>query len=228
MTGEGMPPPNAPLVEASGGPVEQELLSLADGATQQVIAQQWYRYLVKLHEKTGMAGPKAPQYQDVVATHGSMLRENSDGPSRIVVHGAIKGYSFDASSEESLHFSLLMPHGYTAGEAIAPFVHWSPVGTDTGNVVWGMEYAWIDVDETIPATTSITTTDTAAGVAMQHQAIAFSAIQGPGKQAGSVFVCRVYRDAANSDDTLTDEAVLWAAGFHTQVSGIGTGKEWPT
>ena len=57
-------------------------------------------------------------------------------------------YQFDNNTEEELFFAAQIPHAWKEGSNIYPHVHWYPTNTDTGNVIWGLEYTWANVNGT--------------------------------------------------------------------------------
>lgn len=130
-------------------------------------------------------------------------------------------YVFDATNEEELYFTVQLPHSYKPGSDINAHVHWSPTTTNTGNIVWGLEYTWQNIDSTFGNTTLITGTDTADGTAYKHQLQSIGDISGTGYIESSMLVCRVYRDADNPADTYDADAALLEIDFHYQVEKFG-------
>jgi hypothetical protein len=136
--------------------------------------------------------------------------------------GTTKTYLFDKTGDEEVHFNIQLPHSYEEGTDIIPHVHWTPVDTDTGDVVWALEYTWQNEDGTFPATTTITTADDADGTAYKHQQADFAAITGTGKTISSMLVCRLYRDVS-ADDYDNDAAFLeFDLHFRKDSRGSGT------
>ncbi|NIQ10462.1 MAG: hypothetical protein GWO10_16320 [candidate division Zixibacteria bacterium] len=130
-------------------------------------------------------------------------------------------YLFDKTTEEELYFAVQLPHAWKAGSSITPHVHWMPTDTDTGSVVWGIEYSWASINGTFGNTTLVTKTDAADGTADKHQMAVFSAISGTGHTASSMIICRVYRKAADAADTYNADAALIEVDFHYEVDKIG-------
>ncbi|PIV49317.1 MAG: hypothetical protein COS19_09250, partial [Flavobacteriaceae bacterium CG02_land_8_20_14_3_00_34_13] len=63
----------------------------------------------------------------------------------------------NADNQQELFFNVQMPHAWKEGTDIFPHVHWVPKTTITGKAVtWGLEYTWVNVGESFPATTTIT------------------------------------------------------------------------
>ena len=134
--------------------------------------------------------------------------------------------SFSATQQEDIVFTVQLPHTYVEGTNIAPHIHWSPDGTDTGNCVWELEYTWQNVNGTYGDTVVDTITVAADGVAGKHQVDEFTDISGTGKNVSAILVGRLSRVGDNGSDTLTDEAFLLAFDFHIQVNSIGSDLEF--
>ena len=129
--------------------------------------------------------------------------------------------------EEELYFVAQLPHTYKPGTNIRPHVHWTPTNTDTGSVVWGLEYTWQDIDETYGNTTIATATDAADGTAYKQQIVGFGDVTGTGMKESSMLVCRVFRDATSGADTYNTDSVLLELDFHFEVNKMGTQDEIP-
>jgi len=134
----------------------------------------------------------------------------------------IKTWSFDKSTEEQLFFHARMPHSYMEGTNLIPHVHWAPADAGTGNVIWGLEYAWINQGSAVAGPTTITTTQAGAGVADVIQHVSFTAITGTGKTIMSTIFGRFYRDADAVGDTYDDEAALLSFDFIYQKDSRGS------
>ena len=63
--------------------------------------------------------------------------------------------AFDNTTDEELYFTAELPHGWKLGSTIYPHVHWSPEDTNTGNVVWGLEYTISAINGTFGNSTKI-------------------------------------------------------------------------
>jgi len=130
-------------------------------------------------------------------------------------------YSFpDPGVETELYFTAQLSHKYKEGTDIYAHVHWSPSSAGAGNVAWGLEYTWTNINEVFPDT-SITITPIAAdGVANKQQLGSIVTIDGTGKKISSMLDCRIFRSATG--DTYSDGAWLHEIDFHFQVDTIGS------
>lgn len=140
-------------------------------------------------------------------------------------------WSFAATGIDALYFDCQLPHGWIAGSELRPHIHWSPgVSTDTGSVVWKLDYSIanpvVAPGNTFPAPTTLSVTQAAAG-AYAHQIAAWPAIDATGYRESCVLMCRVYRDGSNEADTFTGAAWGLSLDFHHQVSGFGSEEEYP-
>lgn len=138
-------------------------------------------------------------------------------------------YAFDKNTEEEVYFELQLPHGRVPKSNLRPHVHWAPTSAAAGNVVFGLEYTAANVGDVFPDTTIITSeVDPAAGVAKTHQIAGFDEINGVGVTDSAVFLCRVFRDATNADDTYGADVVILSLDFHVLMRGLGSDEEYPS
>lgn len=129
-------------------------------------------------------------------------------------------YLFDKTSEEELYFSVQLPHAWQAGTALEPHVHWCPIDTDAGTVVWGLEYTWASMGAAFGVTTIIKNTAQAAGgVAYMHKLADLGSMSGTGKDISSMIVCRIFRDVAS--DNYNNDAALLEVDFHYRTDTPG-------
>jgi hypothetical protein len=152
----------------------------------------------------------------------------SDPPAFAEFRTGIYAWSFAASGVDALFFDCQLPHSWLAGTGIRPHLHWSPgVSTNTGAVTWRLDYSWANIGDAFPAPTTLTAVDPADGVAYKQQIAGFGEIDGTGKRASSVLMCRLYRDGSDGADTFTAAAWGLSCDFHIQVSGAGSEDEYP-
>lgn len=157
---------------------------------------------------TKLGGTKDPGF--------SKFKDNGSGSQGVFV------YHFDKSTEEELYFTVQMPHSWKEGSTIYPHVHWAPIDTDTGTVVWGLEYTWASIDGTFGNTTLLDfTADAGDGVAYKHQIIGSNdGIIATNKTLSSMLICRIYRNVAS--DTYNNDAALLEIDFHYEMDTIGS------
>ena len=135
---------------------------------------------------------------------------------------------FSPKLEQELYFTAQLPHSYKEGSDIHPHVHWAPTSIGSGDVVWGLECTWSNINEAFGNTSIISSTDAADQVNNKMQLASFTAINGAGKLVSSMLACRVFRDATNLADDYSDPASLLEIDFHFQIDKLGTAEEYPT
>jgi hypothetical protein len=141
--------------------------------------------------------------------------------------GGLEVLGFDGNATlEQVFFTVQLPHTYKQGTDIYPHVHWSPVNTNAGNVVWQLEYTWVNIDGTFPASATITVTDAASTTAWSHQVAPFAAITGTGKEISSMLVCRLFRDPTDGNDDYASDAAFLEIDFHHEVNTMGSRQEF--
>ena len=134
--------------------------------------------------------------------------------------------AFSASALNELSFDVQLPHGWVEGSEIRPHIHWGPASAAAGNVVWGLEYSWANVNAKFPYTTTIKTVAPAAGVFPYNGMVSLPPIDGTGMTISSILKCRIYRDGAATDDTYGGLAHLHEVDFHIQVNSLGSREEF--
>lgn len=141
--------------------------------------------------------------------------------------GAVRIRGFNgAGVTESLDFTAQLPHGYKEGTNLEPHVHWCPTTANAGNVIWRLDYYWLNVNATIPVLTQVDTGAVAAGgVAWAHQVAELPAIVGAGFLLSSMLMCRIWRDPTGAD-TYPDDAGLLEIDFYYQVDSAGSREEF--
>ena len=130
-------------------------------------------------------------------------------------------FQFDKASEEQIHFVAQLPHTWREGTDIRPHVHWCPTDTDTGAVVWGLEYSWSNIGSVFGNSTLVTATQAGSGATHDHHMIEFDAISATDKTHSGILLCRLYRKAADAADTYDNDAALLEIDFHYEIDRLG-------
>ena len=133
----------------------------------------------------------------------------------------VSAWAFDNSIEQSLYYNVMVPYDWNEGSSIEVAIRWAPLTAGAGDVVWKLEFGWQNLDTAFTTTSEISVTDTAAGVAKQHQEASFGLIPGTGLERGSLGVVRIFRDATNVADTLATDAFALFTYFKYQASQYG-------
>lgn len=142
--------------------------------------------------------------------------------------GGIKAYSFDAASQEEVHFYVQLPHSWLTGTELRPHIHWTTTAssTTTTKVRWGLEYTRQDAFGTFAATSTSNALSTPSGP-LKHEITSFpvismSTISGP----SAMVMMRLYRDSTSALDTYAADASVLEFDLHYQVSTLGTTSEY--
>ena len=148
----------------------------------------------------------------------------------IVLSGTLPSFgvvalSFNKDVTNEVFFTAQLPHSYMEGTDIDAHVHFLNPSALSGDVVWGLEYQWLNIDETNGNTTIVTKALT-AGTQLKHVAINIQDLTGTGKEISSVLNCRLFRDGANVLDTLDSSVYLLEFDFHYQVDTVGSRTQW--
>ena len=147
-------------------------------------------------------------------------RDEAGYPDKIsIASTSIECVAFDKATEEAFSGGLEVPHSAKLGATLSFHVHWSPTDTDTGDVRWGLEYAFFQEDTGAVSTgTTIYVTDTAGGTAWVRQTVAFASISVPASELGLQFAFRLFRDATDVADTYdNDAAITSTVGLHYEI-----------
>lgn len=111
-------------------------------------------------------------------------------------------------------FVAQLPPEYVAGSSIVPKVRWFPTeaGAKDLCVRWALEYAWLNRDQLLGATTIVTSDASSAATATEEQdeslvrlkpyTTEFAPLVGGGKNGAGIIFCRFYRNATHKDDKL--------------------------
>lgn len=176
----------------------------------------------------------ATQWDDLRLS-GSAARVGVTAPSvdAFGPSGSLRTLRFEEGHHDEIYFEIQMPHAWREGSNIYPHVHWSPVTTEAGNVVWQLDYTWANINDAFPAPTTMTTDATAAGgTAWVHKLSQFKDgssneyIDGAGKLLSSMLVLRLHRDAGAGSDTLTEDVAFLEFDIHYEIDSFGSDEEY--
>ena len=146
--------------------------------------------------------------------------------------GAVTAMTFDttnlgfaamnSSSTQSIAIIAQMPHSWKVGSEIHPHIHWEPKSTDTGSVLWRLEYKWANINGNEPTDwTTLDVLDPGDGTAFKHQMVSFANISGTGKTISSILSIKISRVAGDATDTYNGEALLKEFDIHFEIDTLG-------
>lgn len=127
-------------------------------------------------------------------------------------------------TSEIVYTSFQMPHSYKEGSDIEPHIHMGQA-LDL-QAVFKLEYIWVNIGDTLPATWTTITLDT-YGVeyvsGTLHQILKASAhIDGTGMNISSILKCKLYRD----DNVYTGDVLVSDFDVHYQEDANGSVEEY--
>lgn len=145
----------------------------------------------------------------------------------------IYGLGFNHQTANDIAYgSVQFNHDMKLGTDVGAHCHWtinnSPAtGSDT--VVLQLEYAWADIDEAIPSSTTVTIkipTYRASGGGYHRMTELVSGISGSGGDGlSSILFFRIERMQNSSSDTYAGWFILESVDFHYQVDSPGSEQE---
>jgi hypothetical protein len=132
-------------------------------------------------------------------------------------------YGFrDGNHVDEIFACFEMPHDYKPGTVIRPHIHWMPDVSAAGNVKWSFSYSI--GDDNVPFTTEATVTavQAAAGANLYHSKEFTPEINSEVINGGSIIMVRLFRNAADEQDTYPGIAMLLSLGIHYQSKNVGS------
>jgi len=176
---------------------------------------------VGVHDHIGLASATNPLWDDLrVSLHTTTL--GAAAPSLTSYRDGLSVYGFSKTIDQSVIFDVQLPHGWIDGSTIHPHIHWATGNyTGTGTVRWILEYSWANIGASFGASTTLTKDVAGPGAAYRHVLTSFATIDGTGKTASSILLCRLARLGANVADTFDDIAYGITVDFHIQYDSMG-------
>jgi hypothetical protein len=134
---------------------------------------------------------------------------------------------FSASATNMLALQAQLPHAWVEGTLIEPHVHWSPTDTNTGNVLWRLEYKIASVYGAFPsAWTTIDALGAANGVSDQHLIADFVGIDMTGHTLSCILLIKLSRIGGDASDTYAGTAKLNYFDIHFRQNSLGSNAEY--
>lgn len=145
-----------------------------------------------------------------------------------VIGSTLRTRCFDgATTAESMEVSVQFPHRRRLNSIIYPHVHWGPSNTDAGNVKWQLEYSCANINDTFPASSTISVIDASDTVAHKHQIVAFPEIDTSlYGTLSSMCLMRIFRNPADGSDNYESDAELYEFDIHYEVDTDGSRSEY--
>jgi len=142
----------------------------------------------------------------------------------------VQALSFPAGAITEIFGSVQFPHSYKEGSLIYPHVHWAAPNTDAGDVVWKLEYLWVNIHENMQPNTTLVSTTVANEVTTlgMHKMtnVPAAGIDGTGMGISSILQYRLYRDGLDANDTYPGKVYVSEFDIHFTIDAFGS--EYPT
>lgn len=177
--------------------------------------------------------PSAPTFgwRDIIGQLEVRGTGAADPTFAIYTGTTMRQYQFSATVMQEVFMVFHIPHDYVPGTDIFLHMHWSNAAAtpNTGNVVWGFEYAFAKGfnQAAFPAFTTITVTQACPATRYQHMVAETAAIAIAALEVDGLLLVRAYRDAAAGGDTCTDAVFGHTADVHYQSSNMATKAKAP-
>lgn len=167
-------------------------------------------------------------WNDMLASLSASKAVGVNAPTWATIRDGIQAWAFSASAMNEIWLNFHIIHNYAAGTTLYPHIHWTTAGTNTGVCRWGFEWTVAKGFnfEAFPATSTFYLEAAASGTAYKHYIteVADGAAL-PATEIDSLLLMRVFRDAANVNDTLTDTAFGLFVDLHYQSDGMLTNEK---
>jgi len=137
----------------------------------------------------------------------------------------IMALSFPHGKTSSIFFTAQLPHSYAEGEEIRLHVHWMRKDAGDGDILWGLEYVWVNVDG-IVGNTTIVEKALPAPTQGTHRATTIAELKGGEHTISSILVCWVYRKGDDAKDTFDGEVFMSELDFHFPQNTPGSVQEF--
>ena len=137
----------------------------------------------------------------------------------------VMALSFPPDQVTEIFGSVQFSHKYKEGTTVYPHVHWKGEDTSAGDVVWKLEYMWINIGDSVTTTTTIVSRTVANDtVALTHRMndVPSAGLDGTGKQISSIIQYRLYRDGNDAADTYAKKVYLSEFDVHFQIDTMGS------
>jgi len=123
------------------------------------------------------------------------------------------GFSGTNPTPDEIPFTREILHDYEEGSDIRIHIHWYPINNTVGNVKWQMRYTWFERETVPPAPVTVSSVQATSGTAWQEQTTNF-VVSGAGMKMGSRFVCNIFRNSQDVQDTYAFNAAVTDMGIH--------------
>ncbi|NPD45104.1 hypothetical protein [Lentimicrobium sp. S6] len=177
----------------------------------------------------------ATVWDDYVVPLASVKLKGTDLAKWETFIGNINQYNFEENKLEVAGLSIQMPHSWN-GTAIHPHIHWSPEDDGAGDVIWAIEYTWVNYNSetqyVFPAAETLTATASVNGDSHKYLIASFGPItpltgsENPQDNVSSILLIRLYRNGTSNDDTYAKGAFALSFDIHYEKNTVGSRQEY--
>ncbi|NPD85378.1 hypothetical protein HNS38_11435 [Lentimicrobium sp. L6] len=171
----------------------------------------------------------------VVPFASTKVKQFVDPPVWVSFIDEIYQYKFEDSKLEEVGMTIQMPHSWN-GTAIHPHIHWSPEDDGAGDVIWAIEYTWVNYNSetqyVFPAAETLTATASVNGDSHKYLIASFGPItpltgsENPQDNVSSILLIRLYRNGTSNDDTYAKGAFALSFDIHYEKNTVGSRQEY--
>lgn len=151
-----------------------------------------------------------------------------NAPNFTSYNGNLRAYEFVGSGAltKELNIGFQIPHSYKEGTDIFPHIHlFVPNDLTGGTIKFYCEYTWTNINQI-----GVINTTTVNGYIIRsinnginnNIKLNFGSISGLNKTISSIFMCRIYRNPADIEDTFESSVWLKSADIHIERDTIGS------
>jgi len=162
-----------------------------------------------------------PTAWDDVLISSLSLAKGSIAPTQGEFKAGVETLLFVDSQRDTVHGSVQLPHRWIPGTTIYPHVHWSPMETGTGDIVWGLKYCLIP---TSGASSAVVPDSKAHTISSNSQFkgvfTTFAGVDMTGYGVSTVVLFTLWREPTGN--TLAGNAAMFDFDLHYQSNSPGT------
>jgi len=165
-------------------------------------------------------------WKDMTANMSSGRGTGASAPSWAAFRGNIEALEFSAGTMNEVFITFHPNHDIIEGENFYPHIHWSPNGTGTGTVRWGIEYSiakGFDQEAFPEPTTIYVEHEITTNSQYRHLISEVTDAQAiPMPEVDSLVLLRIFRDAAHANDDFASTVFGLTADLHYRSGKFNT------
>ncbi len=145
-----------------------------------------------------------------------------DGAEPNLFRNGIYAYTYFAGQTTQAYANFDVPFDWATDTDLYAAIHWSPGNsTATGDVRFGLEFTYANVDGTFGASDTFYISGTSDGTAYKHYQSISSSFPGTLVEANTRFLIRIFRDGGNVADTLAADLFIVGFDLYYQTNKFG-------